>query len=253
MSVSPTVPLLIAALVVLVVWTVRQALRQMNDRSQSVRPLGGLLAVLLIWCGGSAALAASGFYVHESVLDTLPFLYFPFIPAAVTMLWIAVSPSVRNALLAVVEQTPLHRIIYIQALRVAAVGTIAKYVSGELPAHFILPVAIPDLAIGISAVVIGYLLSKGMAIPRRVLVGWNIFGIVVFLLAPPLIHISMPGPMRVYFSGPTTEEVFLFPMALVPTFMAPMLILLHAATIWKLLGESRSVTVNAVSVAAAVR
>lgn len=245
MSVSPTVPLLIAALVMLVVWTVRKALHQMNDGSQTVRPLRNLLVVLLVWCGVSAALAATRFYVDEAVLDTLPFLYIPFIPAAVTMLWIAVSPSLRNAVLAVIEQTPLHRIIYIQGLRIAAVGTIAKYMSGKLPAHFILPVGIPDLAIGISAVVIGYLLSKGTTIPRRVLVGWNILGIAVFLLAPLLMHLSMPGPMQVYFTGPTTEEVFLFPMALVPTFMAPMLILLHAATIWKLLAESRPVKINA--------
>jgi hypothetical protein len=253
MSVSPTVPLLIAALVVLVVWTVRQSLRQMGDGSKTVRPLGGLLAVLLIWCSVSAALAATRFYVHEAVLDTLPFLYFPFIPAVVTMLWIAVSPSLRNAVLAVVEQTPLHRIIAIQGLRITAVGTIAKYLSGKLPAHFILPVGVPDLTIGISAVVIAYLLSRGMTMPRRFLVGWNILGIGVFLLATPLVHLSMPGPMQVYFTGPTTEEVFLFPMALVPTFMAPMLILLHAATIWKLLGETRSVTINTVSAAAVVR
>ncbi|MCH7685216.1 MAG: hypothetical protein IH899_00795 [Planctomycetes bacterium] len=249
MSFSPTVPLLIAALVMAVVWTVRQALRQIDDGSKTVRPLGGLLAVLLIWCGVSAALAATQFYVDEVALGRLPFLYYPFIPAAVTMLWIAVSPSLRNAVLSVVEQTPLHRIIAIQGLRIAAVGTIAKYLSGKLPAHFILPVAIPDLAIGISAVVIGYLLSRGMTIPRRVLVGWNILGIAVFLLAPLLMHLSMPGPMQVYFSGPTTEEVFLFPMALVPTFMAPMLILLHAATIWKLLAENRSVTINAAAAA----
>jgi hypothetical protein len=99
------------------------------------------------------------------------------------------------------------------------------------------------------------LLSKGITIPRRVLLGWNILGwnilgIAVFLLAPLLMHLSMPGPMQVYFTGPTTEEVFLFPMALVPTFMAPMLILLHVAAIWKLLSESRSMTVNAVSAAA---
>ena len=253
MPFSPTVPLLIAALVMLVVWTVRQALRQMDDGSKTVRPLGSLLAVLLIWCGVSAALAATRFYVDEAVLGTLPFLYFPFIPAAVTILWIAVSPSLRNAVLSVVEQTPLHRIIAIQGLRIAAVGTIAKYVSGKLPAHFILPVGVPNLAIGISAVVIGYLLSKGIAIPRRALVGWNILGIGVFLLATPLAHLSMPGPMQVYFTGSTTKEVFLFPMALVPTFMAPMLILLHTATIWKLLAESRSVPANAVSAAAVVR
>jgi hypothetical protein len=155
----------------LVVWTVRQALRQLADGSKTVRPLRGLLVVLLIWCGGSAALATNGFYVHEAVLNTLPFLYFPFIPVAVTMRWIAVSPSLRNAVLAVVEQTPLHRIIYIEGLRIAAVGTIAKYLSGKLPAHFILPVAIPDLAIGITAVVLGYLLSREITIPRRVLVG----------------------------------------------------------------------------------
>ena len=88
MPFSPTVPLLIAALVTLVVWTVRQALRQLADGSKTVRPLAGLLAVLLIWCGVSAALSATRFYVDEAVLNTLPFLYFPFIPAVVTMLWI---------------------------------------------------------------------------------------------------------------------------------------------------------------------
>jgi NAD(P)-dependent dehydrogenase (short-subunit alcohol dehydrogenase family) len=44
----------------------------------------------------------------------------------------------------------------------------------------------------------------------------------------------MPGPIHFFSGGPTTADAFAFPLALVPTFVVPILILTHLASLWKL-------------------
>ena len=50
-------------------------------------------------------------------------------------------------------------------------------------------------------------------------------------------HLSVPSPIQVYFAGPTTAEVLSFPMALVPSFVVPLMIGFHALALVTLLSR----------------
>ena len=45
-------------------------------------------------------------------------------------------------------------------------------------------------------------------------------------------QLSQPGPFWIYREPPSTDLVLAFPMALVPTFIAPLLVLLHGAALY---------------------
>ena len=192
-----------------------------------------LLGLLFVWASVSAVLSYRGLYLAPQVLQHLPYLYLPFVPFVIVLGSLAVSPGLRGAVQSVLRHAPLHGLIFFHAIRISGIGSIIKLSNGELPAHFILPVGVPDFFVGLTAPVLGYRLYKGQAVSRSLLVGWNVFGAALFLSAPVLLHLSLPGPLQVYFTGPTTAEVFEFPMALVPTFLVPMFMLMHMGILWK--------------------
>jgi hypothetical protein len=201
-----------------------------------------LLMALGGWFATSAALSLHGFYLDERARAFFPLVLGTAAPVTVILAGLVFWPSLRRDLIALVVTAPLEWLIALQSLRIAAVGTIVLWVEGELPGYFIVPVAFPDLAIGLSAPVISYLVRSGRGVSRRVLVAWNLAGAAVFLLAQPLLHLSVPGPLRVIYTEPTTAEVFHFPMVLVPTFVAPLLVVVHLVTVWKLLAGGLSVS-----------
>ena len=81
----------------------------------------------------------------------------------------------------------LQELTWIHVIRIGAMGTILKMLNGALPAHFIVPVGIPDLLFGLSVPVMAWLVFKKRVIGRTGLVVWNVVGSVVFL--PTLILI----------------------------------------------------------------
>ena len=56
-------------------------------------------------------------------------------------------------------------------------------------------------------------------------------GIFVLFVALVTLQLSLPGSLRIFTDEPTTRMVVSFPMVLVPTFIAPMFILIHLLSI----------------------
>ncbi|MCH6561161.1 MAG: hypothetical protein IH800_01915 [Myxococcales bacterium] len=121
----------------------------------------------------------------------------------------------------------------LHVFRIAALGTIYKWYSGALPGHFVLPVGVPDLLIGLTALPLSRRVAGGLGPNRSLFIGWHVLGAGCLLLAVPLIQLSQPGPLHFSTQGPATDEVLSFPMSIVPTFVAPLLILLHVAALIK--------------------
>lgn len=85
---------------------------------------------------------------------------------------------VVDTLSKIIEQTPLHWLVYFQALRISAVGTAFETVRGTFPESFELFVGVPDLLFGLSALYIGRRAQQG-AIARRNVAVWNLVGAVL--------------------------------------------------------------------------
>lgn len=228
--------LLLLAAVMLTVWRFsRIGVAPKNDWMMVVL----YLASLLVWFLCTAWLAHWGFYRQNTGVFAMSIA--TLVPLVITGMFL-LSLSARRALSAWTMSVPLGQLIWVHIIRLAAIGTIVKMLQGILPAHFIVPVGIPDFLFALTVPAMVWLVFQKKVIGSGGLIAWNIIGLSIFLPTLVLIHLSVPSPIQVYFDGPNTYEVFQFPMALVPTFIAPVLILMHLAAIAKLtvLKEERS-------------
>jgi hypothetical protein len=190
--------------------------------------------VLFAWIVVSGALALNGAYLHPTALRFLPLLCGFLVPTLLVIAALWLAPHLRTGVGGVIDSIPLPWLVGVQAIRISAFGTIVKYFEGELPGHFIGLVAVPDFLVGLTALPLAAWLARDPAQARRSLIVWNVFGSAIFLGAGILLHVSMPGPVQLYTSGPTTEAIFRFPMALVPTFLVPCFVGVHATCLWRL-------------------
>ena len=129
-----------------------------------------VIGVLFLWVLASSRIAYSGYYLslNENYLLIVVGTAMPLILVAILAL---VSKPVRTLLDLFINRMSFEALSWVHIVRIAALGTIYKWHLGELPSHFILPVAIPDFLIGLSAYFISRrVVRKG---PDRLFVGWN--------------------------------------------------------------------------------
>lgn len=200
------------------------------------------LAAVALWLGSlavlgiaNARLAISGAFQQESFFALMPGFWVPMIPFAISGALLLVLPAFRRALWAIGAHFPARAFVLVHAMRVAAVGGVAKGFAGLLPASFTLPVGIPDLLFGASALLIGVFWPKG-GLSRRALIVWNLIGIAVIVPAAPLsMQMGLPGPLYVFTSAPDARALFKYPLVLAPTLIVPLFIFtnaVHAAVLW---------------------
>ena len=201
---------------------------------QEARALRLALAGLTLWIAASSWLAFTGVYLRPWALRLAPLLLgFLVTTLSIAMLLRAWAPF-RSAVRSLVLWLPLAWLIGIHGIRITALGTILGYLDSKLPGHFILPVGVPDFLIGLTALPLAWWTTRAEPPPRRLLVAWNLAGALIFVYAGFALHFSVPGPLQLFTDGPTTEPIFRFPLALVPTFLVPFFVAAHAATLWRL-------------------
>ena len=201
------VTLLVLVLGVYTAW--RAGVRHTQDAGV----LTSYLVLTLTWLLLTAWLAFQGFYEGTTryfAMDAATLV--PFVITAGFLL----RARARQSLMRWAVSISLQEFTWIHVIRIAAIGTILKMLNGALPAHFIIPVGIPDFLFGLSVPVMTWLVFKKRVIGRTGLVVWNIVGSVVFLPTLILIYLSVPSPIQMFFDGPNSVEVFQFPIEVDP-------------------------------------
>jgi hypothetical protein len=221
----------VAALSVATFWRARSA--GVLDREQA-RVCFVVLGALACWVAASSALAIRGTYIDPWVLQFLPLLVGFLVPTTFVAVCLLRLRTFRMACRRVIAWLPIRWLVGVQAIRITALGTILKYLDGELPAHFILPVGVPDFLIGLTALPLAIWVAPKASRWSGSLAVWNVLGCLIFAYAGLALHFSVPTPIQLFTSGPTTESIFRFPLALVPTVLVPFFIAVHAATLWRL-------------------
>ena len=198
-----------------------------------------VLGVLFAWVLVSSAIAYRGLYLllnEEYLLLTAG----PAVPLVLLTLLVLVSANVRHLLGLFVERISLESLTRVHVVRILALGTIYKWLAGDLPGHFVIPVGIPDFLIGVTALSVSRGVARDPTGNATTFAAWNVIGGGVFLLALPLIQLSQPGPLHLIPGGVRTDEVLSFPMSIVPTFVAPFLLALHVVALVKLRQQRRA-------------
>jgi hypothetical protein len=185
------------------------------------------LGMLAAWGVASAWLSLSGRYGTPRFFALMPGLWLPAVPVTATAGLLLASPVAREAGTALSQGIPDAGFVLLQAMRLAALGSVLKARAGELPRSFGLGLGVPDTLFGLSA--LGIALAGAGTLPDAVLLAWNLAGAAILLAALPALQASLPGPLQRFHAQPDGRVLFAFPMVLAPTLLAPLFLLANLA------------------------
>ena len=129
--------------------------------------------------------------------------------------------------------------IYPQAFRI-----IMEFIFWSLYRYKVLPVQMTfegrnfDILVGLTApIIVYYCFTKKIWSPK-VALAWNFAGLILLANAVATAILSTPYPYRIFMTEPANTIVFYFPFIWLPTFVVPFALLLHLASIKRLMSTS---------------
>jgi hypothetical protein len=144
---------------------------------------------------------------------------------ALGIAWILAAPTLRRRLGALAGGPPA--LVALQAYRVVGGSFLLLLLLHRLPAVFAAPAGIGDVLIGVTAIPVAASLGAGR---RWRAVTWNLLGLLDLIVAVTLGVLASPA-LHLFTGGPSINALTQAPVALVPTFMVPLSILLHVASL----------------------
>lgn len=214
-----TVPLLVFAILAFLGVLVRRASWNAFIDPRQARSLYAFLAVLIAWGLASTVMGARGIHSNSSLMRGVPLLWQSCVVIVVLCGFYFVSATFRGSLVGLARGTSTTWLIWVQALRIGAIGSVAKVLSGEIQSGYPLWVGIPDFFFGLSAPVVAWFFYRG-SIGNRAVAAWGGLGAAI-ILVPTF------GFMPYWMSEPGFRFIFEFPMVLAPSVVVPVLVLLN--------------------------
>jgi hypothetical protein len=157
-------------------------------------------------------------------------------PIVVGFVTVFLFPQVRR----VVESIPQAWLLAAQWPRLVGATFLVLLAEHRLPAVFARPAGWGDVLIGVTALPVAYAYLAGRSWSRPLAVAFNLLGIVDLVVAVGTGLLASPSPFRLFFSQPSTSLMTVLPMVLIPTFLVPFWILVHAASLRALLVAGRA-------------
>ena len=172
----------------------------------------------------------------EGAFQVTPSTRFPPIALGIGTVLLAGTVLLQRSRLldGVVRAIPLQWLVGIQVYRVFGLFFLTLYALGELPAEFALPAGIGDVAVGIAAPIVAYLVYKGFRRSDLAVWSWNSFAAIDLVVAVTLGFLSSPGQFHMIALANPNQLVTAYPLVLVPVFAVPLSMLLHIATFKRL-------------------
>lgn len=234
MSLS-SLPFLFALEVTLLAAFGARALRRHQIDAGFFTGLLGIVVILTGWGGMTAWLAWRGVYQSEAFLAAWPAFWITMVPPIVCMAPWLVSRGVRVQFRALIDDTPAHWLTGFQALRMAAIGGVVKGYGGTFSGYYALFIGVPDFLYGVSAFALTLWGAKRAA-PEKLLLVWHLLGAVIIVpFGVVLLQIGLPGPAQVFGGEPDITSIFAFPMALAPTLVVPIFVVVNLMVAMRLI------------------
>ena len=191
-------------------------------KAAEARSVYALLLAFFAWTLIVVVLGVRG--THVELMPHVPLLWQALVPIVLWSTAFTFSSSLRGGLRGIATSTPGHWLVFIQALRIGALGGIMKGIRGEVTSRFVFWIGIPDFLFGVSALVVGWLLLR-KAVGPRFLIAWNLVGFALIFL-PTFV------PMNYWMNEPGFTFIFEFPMVLAPSIVVPTFISLNLLHAW---------------------
>jgi len=142
--------------------------------------------------------------------------------------WLLYRSSVLKTVLAAI---PLPWLVGVQLYRVVGVNFLVLSALGPLPGEFAIPAGWGDVAVGLAAPVVGYVLYQGYRWSCLAALSWNVVGILDLVVAVATGFLSSPGPFQALALENPNMLITAFPLILIPRYAVPLSILLHLAAL----------------------
>jgi hypothetical protein len=186
-------------------------------------------AILLGWLAVAMGLAGAGFY-HVTG-DGIPTIqYGLLIPIAIGIFLLYRSELARRIL----EAMPQSWIVGVQLYRALGVVFLILYAAGQLPALFAWPAGVGDIAVGLSAPLVGYAYARAPRETAGAVRAWNVLGILDLVVAVTTGFLTAPSLIAPIEVHPSSELMTVLPMVMIPVYLVPLSIVLHIASLVKL-------------------
>lgn len=199
-----------------------------------------LLILQVLWAVTSSLFALSGAYQQPWFLIAWPPFWVTFIAVMLIMVPWLFSANVKNALRGLIDAVPIHWLVGFQGLRILAIGGVVKALNGEFSRYFALYIGIPDLIFGLSALVMARLVYQNRVGTGGVIF-WNLIGAVIIVPAGlVMLQMGLPGPWQTFTDAPTIATIFEFPMALAPTVVVPIFVMMNLFVAMRLMERTLS-------------
>ena len=189
------------------------------------------ITTMLAWMVFVVVAGKRGFFLKHT--QSLSNLVGVFLVVAFAGMLFGMLPVAREGFLRAAQSTSDLQIASIHVLRLLAIGTVIKYMQGQLPRHFVLWGSFPDFLFGVSAVIVTSLAAQS-PLNQDFLFIWHNIGFVLFAGAGISMFFTMPSPLRLFHTKPDASIVFQFPMLLAPNYTVPLFMLAHAFALVKL-------------------
>jgi len=218
------------AIVAAILHGIRRALIMGGWSSYDRRRAAGIAAVVLIgWFGAAIALGWLG--VYRGVSDRMPTIQYGILaPILIGGLLILRSSTVARVL----DAVPQHWLIGVQFYRALGIIFLILYGAGKLPGLFAWPAGLGDVLVGVLAPVVAIAYARGPRENRDLVLSWNIFGIGDLIVAVGTGLVTSPSPFQLFAFDLPNELISAFPLILIPTYLVPVSVLLHLASLAKL-------------------
>jgi hypothetical protein len=225
-----------AVAAVLGITAIIRALAGSRDGGTDVRSRDAWTAAITLGTWLVAAVALAGAGVFRARADTpLPMLLGVGIPIAAGLGFVLLMPAARRLAGAVHPAWALAA----QTPRILGFVFLALMAQGRLPGVFALRAGWGDIAVGAAAPLVALAYMSGRSWGPWLGIGFNVAGLADLAVAVGTGIMAAPGPMRQFFTTPSTEIMTLLPMVVVPVFLVPLLTTVHVFSIRQLLAEVR--------------
>ncbi len=187
-----------------------------------------LTITILLWSAVQSLLAYLGFYQDMSLMP--PRFVLVLFPATLAIVY-GLMPAQRNWL-SVKRNSLLSTFSHVVRLPVEIV-LYALFMHEMIPELMTFEGRNFDIIMGLSAPVIGLLLLKNSA-PKKLLLTWNVIGLVLVLFILTNGILSTELPFQQFAFHQPNKAVSFFPFILLPATIVPIVVWTHLSDIYKL-------------------
>ena len=158
------------------------------------------------------------------------------LPAAIMLPLLVGLPLLLRSgrIAAILDAMPPHWLVGLQVYRILGVMFLVAWTHGDLAGVFGIPAGAGDTLTGLLALPTAYLLYRAPHEYRREAVAWNILGTLDLIIAITIGFLTAPGPLQLIMSNPPNTLIGTYPTAMIPAFVVPTSLMLHALSLRQL-------------------